>query len=234
MSRPLIGIGAGIQKGEDGFERLYIRIEYADRIWEAGGRPIILPPGPIEPSDYEFLDGYLITGGDDIPGEVYDEPTHSEARVEDPRRLNFELDWLRQTPSDLPVFGICLGCQLINVVRGGSLHQHIPDHLGHDQHRSREVEPITVDPSSYLGQVVGSCAEGETSHHQAINRVGEGLRVVAYAEDGTVEAVEDTDGRWLVGVQWHPERTPGNAATENLFREFIKAARTRMEAKKSA
>ncbi|MBX3096197.1 MAG: gamma-glutamyl-gamma-aminobutyrate hydrolase family protein [Fimbriimonadaceae bacterium] len=234
MSRPVIGIGAGIQKGDDGRERLYIRIEYADRVWEAGGRPVILPPGPIEETDFDFLDGYLITGGDDIPGEEFGEPTHPEATLEDPRRLNFEMDWLKNTPRDMPVLGICLGCQLINVVRGGSLHQHIPDHLGHSQHRSGETETIQVDTSSLLGEMVGEVARGESLHHQAVNRVGENLRVAAHAADGTVEAIEDTSGRWVVGVQWHPERSPDTTTTQNLFREFVAAAKLRKEARESA
>jgi putative glutamine amidotransferase len=227
VNRPVIGIGGVFVTGTDGHERVAIRTEYVDRVWEAGGRPVVLAPGPIAESDFAWLDGYLMAGGGDLPPEQYGEEPHPKTVLEDDRRTRFELEFLRTAPADLPILGVCMGCQAINIVRGGTLVQHLPDVVGDHRHEGGTAEKITVQPDSHLGSIIGPCADGKSYHHQALGRVGEGLRVVAVAEDGTIEAVEDTTGRWLVGVQWHPERSPDAASTQRLFAAFIAAARER-------
>lgn len=227
MIRPVIGIGGVFVTGTDGFERVGIRTEYVERIWEAGGRPVVLAPGPVGEGDLDWLDGYLLAGGGDLPPELYGETPHPMTVLEDDRRTEFELGFLRSAPADLPILGICMGCQAINVMRGGTLVQHLPDVVGDHRHEGGTDEKIAVQPDSFLGLILGPCAEGKSYHHQAIGRVGDGLRVVAFAEDGTIEAVEDTTGRWLIGVQWHPERSPDAASTQRLFAAFVAAATER-------
>lgn len=123
------------------------------------------------------------------------------------------------------MLGICYGCQVVNVLRGGSLDQHLPDGLGHDEHTGGTMQKYVVNVDSRLSQSTETAViEGKSYHHQAVGRLGEGLWVTAKSEDGTVEAIEANDRPWLVGVQWHPERTPDDPATQRLFKRFVQAA----------
>jgi putative glutamine amidotransferase len=110
---------------------------------------------------------------------------------------------------DMPILAICRGSQLLNVARGGDLVQHLPEVVGDDKHKVVPglfaTHDVAVDPESRLGSLVGPAARVDSHHHQGIGRVGEGLDVVAHADDGTAEAVEDRDRRFTVGVLWHPE-----------------------------
>jgi putative glutamine amidotransferase len=123
---------------------------------------------------------------------------------------------------DLPVLAICRGIELLNVVRGGNLVEHIPDVVGHEEHRevvgTFSQHPVRVDPDSKLGEVRGDVM---SHHHQGLGAVGGGLREVAWAEDGIVEAVEDPDKAFLVGVLWHPEA----GEDMRLFEQLVEAAR---------
>jgi putative glutamine amidotransferase len=130
-------------------------------------------------------------------------------------------------PTGKPILGICYGCQFINVLSGGKLVQHLTDH---------RVEPkgplphaLNLNPESMVAQACGGAQfEADSSHHQAIETLGEGLRVAGHAMDGTIEAIESANGRWLLGVQWHPERTPESPHTQALLRAFVEeAARSR-------
>lgn len=224
MSKPIIAITCrSMERGDDPLGRLVLDRKYADRVQEAGGIPIVIPPDTEVEALAGLIDGLIIPGGDDLDAGLWGEPNHPDVKNEDPRRTKTELRLMRALPKSAPVLGICYGCQLINVAHGGSLIQHLPDRLGDDRHRGDSWQRYQVDVQSRLGKIIGDHAEGKSWHHQAVDRVGENLRVTAHHEDGTIEALESTEDRWLVGVQWHPERSEDSAATPLLFAAFIEA-----------
>lgn len=224
--KPVIGITAGTRenpKTGNKFGRLVLNMEYVERVAEWGGVPLVLPPGTDAEALSGMIDGLLVTGGNDIAASEYGEAPHPENSQEDPRRFALERElWARIDPA-MPVLGICYGCQFLNIVHGGTLDQHLPDTLGDDRHSGDPVQSYEVNTESRLGEIVGKHAEGKSSHHQAVGRLGEGLTVTARHEDGTVEALERTDDRWVIGVQWHPERSPSET-TDRLFEAFIQRA----------
>ena len=130
----------------------------------------------------------------------------------------------RALERDLPVLAICRGVEVLNVARGGDLVQHLPEVVGHEEHRAVPGEfsehAVRVDPSSRIGTVHGAV---KSHHHQGVGRIGDGLREVAWAEDGTVEGLEDPDKTFVVGVLWHPE----SGEDQRLFEQLVEAARAR-------
>ena len=236
MDRPVIGITTSCGPDPNDpwpTERLYVNRLYADCILAAGGAPILLTKQTPVDVALALADGLLIPGGDDIDAAYFGQQNHPMAKLEDPERFEYERDLLGAWPSDAPVLGICYGCQALNVLKGGDIEQHIPDR-SQTKHTEGVVQTYDIDPASRLAGVLGTTApRGKSFHHQAIDRVGQGLRIVARAEDGTVEAVEGTDDRWLFGVQWHPERTPDDPATRRLFEALVEAARE-FKARRSA
>lgn len=203
-------IGINTHVDEQGRYRLDAR--YVEMIRAAGGEPVILPLAP----SLEGIDGLLLTGGDDIRGRRWGESNHPRARLLHPakEKSDFALVGAAERRG-LPILAVCYGMQLLNVARGGSVIQHLPAHAKLAAHGVR------VEPDSRLGALLGTRARVNSRHHQAIGRIGRGLRVTARATDGTVEAIEATNGRFVVGVQWHPERM-GSAA---LARAFVRACR---------
>lgn len=198
---------------------------YAQAIVDAGGVPLVVPPVADMDIVASLVDGWLIPGGDDLDPSLWGEARHSQASLQDGTRYAAERQLFDALPPETPVLGICYGCQVLNVLRGGSLDQHLPDTVGHEEHAGGTLQAYAVERDSLLARSAGTTTmEGKSYHHQAIGRTAEGLRVVARAEDGTVEAVEATDRPWLVGVQWHPERSPDDAATRRLFKRFVEAA----------
>jgi gamma-glutamyl-gamma-aminobutyrate hydrolase PuuD len=123
---------------------------------------------------------------------------------------------------DLPLLGVCRGMQLLNVALGGTLIQHLPDRIGNETHQSAPAEfsrrAVTVQPDSRLGGILGERPEVLCYHHQAVDRIGAGLRPVAWSEDGAVEALELPGARFALGVQWHPEADPTDG---RLFRALV-------------
>ncbi len=226
--KPIIGITVDCQHDpEDARTRgkLELNWNYAQGIVDAGGVPILIPPTADMTVLSKIIHGWLIPGGDDIDATKFGEENHPKVSLQDPARYEGERKLLDAIDPDLPVFGICYGCQFLNVARGGSLIQHLPDVVGHETHTGGTLQDYEVVPESKLHAVVGSeKIRGKSYHHQAINRIGDGLTVVSNAEDGTVEAIEASDRPWLIGVQWHPERTLADSESKNLFAEFVKAA----------
>jgi putative glutamine amidotransferase len=209
-----------------------LRPEYVSFIERAGGEPVLVPPD--EHADEPWAsshkgDGLLLTGGGDIDPARYGQARHPKASPLDRRREAAEFAWFNWADrAGVPVLGICLGCQVINVARGGSLHQHLGDLPGIANHAGQGAEPIhdAAVCGPLLGRIVGPCPTGLTSRHkQAVDAVGRGLVVAARAGDGIIEAVEDAAGRFVLGVQWHPEDQPDHAATLALAQAFIEAAR---------
>ncbi len=199
---------------------------------EAGGIPLLIPPMADMDGIAGLIDGWLIPGGDDIDAKHFGEENHPKVELQDPARFEGEARLYKAIPDDLPVLGICYGCQFLNVIRGGSLIQHLPDVVGHEQHTGGTMQKYEVDPASKLGGVIGtSVIEGKSYHHQAVGNLGADLTITSRSEDGTVEAVEATDRPWVIGVQWHPERTFEDPPTRKIFDTLIQSATAYKESK---
>ncbi len=227
-TRPVIGITVDCKQDPDDPRsggKLTLNWNYAEAVTLAGGVPILIPPTADMEVISKIIHGLLIPGGDDIDACRFGEQNHSKVELQDPARFEAESRLFAKLPEDLPIFGICYGAQFINVVRGGTLIQHLPDVVGHEAHTGGTLQSYAVDPRSKLSKAI-ECTEmsGKSYHHQAVKDLGTGLKVVATNEDGTIEAIEATDRPWMVGVQWHPERTLEDEATKKLFQDFIKAA----------
>ncbi|HEV7864813.1 MAG TPA: gamma-glutamyl-gamma-aminobutyrate hydrolase family protein [Acidimicrobiia bacterium] len=206
---------------------------YIDAVLRAGAIPFVLPV--MDPDDAELallaLDGLLLTGGGDVDPARYGADPVPEVYGLDPGRDAFEVALIAAAArAGLPVLGICRGSQILNVGLGGTLIQHVPAITGRDHClRDRAYEPVhgvIVAPGSLLESVVGGADVAVNSlHHQAVDRLGAGLRAVAWAEDGIVEGVESSGGpgRFL-GVQWHPELLAGRPAHERLFTWLVTEA----------
>jgi putative glutamine amidotransferase len=227
--KPIIGITAEPkQDPEDARTRgsIVLNWNYAQAVADAGGVPLIVPPMADMREVADLIDGWLIPGGADIDACRFGQENHPKAELQDPSRFAGEKALFESVPENMPVLGICYGCQFINVIRGGDLIQHLPDVEGTTKHTGGEVQSYRLDEGSQLSQLFESEeVAGKSYHHQAVDRAGEGLKVVARNEDGTVEAIEATDRPWLIGVQWHPERTLEDEAMRKLFEAFVSAAR---------
>jgi putative glutamine amidotransferase len=199
---------------------------YVDAVVRAGGLPFVLPV--LDPDDAEAallaLDGLLLTGGGDVEPSLYGALPVPEVYGLDPGRDSSEMALVRAAArAGLPVLGICRGSQVLNVALGGSLVQHVPAVTGVEhclRDRAHEfVHRVRVDPGSILAGVAGGTDVPVNSlHHQAVERLGAGLRAVAWSEDGIIEGIESDDGaNRFLAVQWHPELLAGHDAHERLF-----------------
>jgi putative glutamine amidotransferase len=209
---------------------------YIESLEGEGALVVLLPNG--EPSwadDYlDRLDGLLLTGGDDPHAHLFGEEPHPAIETVDERRDLFEIALVRGARErGLPVLGICRGVQLINIALGGDIYQDIPAQtsgkVGHAQRRTDDGpwHRVEIRPGTLLARILGSDPrEVNSFHHQACRRPGEGLVVSAESpEDGLIEALEEPNQPFFLGVQWHPELTPEREGP--LFRAFLEAARLR-------
>lgn len=204
---------------------------YAAAVRAADGLPLLLPPGAAdvtgEAADaVAVLDGLLLTGGSDVDPARYG--ASADERTDLPRadRDAWEIALVHAAlAAQVPVLAVCRGLQILNVALGGTLHQHLPDTVGHDGHRgmlgSFVGHVVAFAEGSVLATIYGPAVDVPTHHHQGVDRLGKGLVPTAWAEDGLVEAVTLPGQPWLVGVQWHPEQAGGAA----LFTAFVAAAR---------
>ena len=234
LALPRIGLTTSVVRAQWGpwdQSAVVIPSAYLDVVAQAGGLPVLL--APIVPGDVQVaaamavagLDGLVLAGGPDIGPTTYGDAPHPETDAPDPARDAWELALLQAAlAADQPVLAVCRGVQLMNVACGGTLHQHLPEVLGAATHRampgSYSTVPMVVVPGSRLHAIVGEAPVGWCHHHQAIDRLGDGLRVSARAADGTIEGVELDGSRFALGVQWHPEA----AADERLFAALVAAA----------
>ena len=226
---PLIGItveGTHEPENPRSGGSLKLSWNYAQVISDLGGVPILIPPTADPARIADLIDGLLIPGGLDIDASRFDQENHPKAELQDPSRFASEIGIFQRLSPSVPVLGICYGCQFINVAQGGSLIQHIPDVTADESHSGGTLQDYGVSDDSKLASIFQATqVQGKSFHHQSVDRVGEGLRVVAKADDGIIEALESTDRPWMIGVQWHPERTAEDSASQNLFRDFIAAAK---------
>ena len=228
MARPLIGITSyaeEIRWGVWAEEAALVPLAYVRAAEEAGGRPLVVPPSDdgVEET-LDALDGVVFSGGGDLDPELYGAEAHDATDAPRQERDAAELRLLEAAlERDMPVLAICRGSQLLNVARGGDLVQHLPEEVGHEQHRhdpgSFSDHDVKVAADSRLGGLLGDRAAVKSHHHQAFGRIGSGLREVAWAEDGVVEGLEDAGKRFALGVLWHPEEGEDLALFEGLIEE---------------
>ncbi len=218
-------------------EFYYIPKQYVDAVERAGGIPVLVPPTPdAAQAVLAVADGVIVIGGSDIhPSEYGGDATHPDLTKFDLARDRSEIEIMKQLANGepIPTLGICRGMQVMNIAMGGSLHEHVPDILDEDIHRSEvgfwTLQPVQVDPSSRLAEIMEADEVTPTSgHHQAVKVLGDNLRVTAKAADGVIEAIEHTGLPWMMGVQWHPEVTAAEDPTQQrLFDELVAEAARR-------
>ena len=212
---------------------------YVNAVRQGGGRPVLLPPDGDENEASETvagLDGLVVSGGPDIDPARYGKARHPRTQASVPVRDAWDLAVTGQALRlGVPLLAICRGMQVLNVCRGGTLHQHLPDLRGHTRHAGPPngfgLHQVRISPDSALAAMLpdDGFIEVPTHHHQAVDLLGDGLKAVAWEEDGTIEAVEagpsELDGLsgFVLGVQWHPEQ----GSDPRLFTALVNAAAER-------
>jgi putative glutamine amidotransferase len=189
--------------------------QYIEAVTRAGGLAVMIPPQPLTPDQaaslLQGLDGLIITGGADINPARYGHERGPHTQDSEDLRDALEDALLGAARAlGMPILGICRGAQMLNVHLGGTLHQHLPDVVGHDRYRVGDgvfhPEPMSITEGSLLHQILAeSEVPGHVYHHQAIDQVAPGLTVTARGFDGTIQAIEMTDYPFGLAVQWHPE-----------------------------
>lgn len=247
MNKPVIGVTLfRREKNKSNSEYGTINCNYVKAVVDAGGLPLLIPivNQPQDIKHYmDLIDGLLLSGGQDISPEFYNEKPIEELGEIDPTRDRWELKLFQEAyRKKLPLLGICRGMQLINVGLEGSLYQDIYSQYKNSlQHTSKKEEScayhkILIETGSQLEEIL-CCLDSlyvNSYHHQAIKEIGDNLKIVAHSDEGVVEAIEaeDSDQRFLVGVQWHPEDLAGagdNGLTHNCFQQLFKALITAAE-----
>jgi putative glutamine amidotransferase len=233
QKRPLIGINVDVN---DAPREATIPSYYFEAIEKSGGIPVLLPPMKTSTLDLVLkrLDGLLLIGGADYPPASYGAKTESKTQIMSSSRSEFDLNLVKSALKipDLPILGICAGCQLLNITEGGSLVQDIPSkfpqskvtHGGpYDASTGPRMHEVSFSKDSLLDKLYNDASLAvPTSHHQCLGNVASGMKVVARTKDGLPEAIEKDGSRFIVGVQWHPERDFNN--NKALFAEFIRNA----------
>jgi gamma-glutamyl-gamma-aminobutyrate hydrolase PuuD len=232
MSRPLVGLTIGPEHPPTEPSYLRLRTTYARAVEAAGGLPVLIPPLEDSTALYELLgrlDALVFPGGLDVDPAEYGEQRQPRTEV-NPALDHLELAVARWAAnSRVPTLGICRGQQLVNVALGGSLIQHIEAHTQPGR-RSDLHHPIDVARDSRLAGILGETRlEVNSHHHQAVQRLGDGLIAVAWAPDGTIEGLESRSHPWFVAVQFHPEDLVGfHAPSQRLFGALVEAAKGKL------
>jgi putative glutamine amidotransferase len=227
--RPVVGITAGVELASwRAWEAAaaVVPVRYVEAVERAGGRAVLLPPSEegVEET-LASIDGLLCTGGPDLGPALYGAEPHPQTTGVRPERDRGELALLRAALRlGLPVLGICRGMELLDVACGGTLHQHLPEVVGHDRHRGGTAaysrHPVTLAAGSRTRELLDPSVTVPSYHHQGIATVGTGLRAVGWAEDGSVEAIEADGPGFTLGVLWHPEQ----GDDPRLFAALVEAA----------
>ena len=244
-ARPLIGVTTSEVRRAESVEQIpqaeepsrfemALGLTYLRGLEAVGALPVVMPPlgeDAVEPL-LDRIDGLCLSGGPDLDPRNYGAEPHPELGPVEPDLDCFELAVARRADErGMPILAICRGTQTLNVSRGGALHQHLPELSTEIAHRQKAPadeasHAIEVDRDSKLANLLGATAlEVNSFHHQAIERLGDGLVVTAVAPDGTIEAVEDPTRPFLLGVQWHAETLVHRPFEESLFRGFVEACR---------
>ena len=225
--RPLIGISTYREKARWGswdVPAILLPATYADAVASVGGEPVLLPTGATTSAVIDRLDGVILSGGADVEPARYGADPHAAVTVTRPDRDDTEAALLRAAlAAGAPVLAICRGMQLLNVTLGGDLVQHLPDVTpdAHDPGPGAFAErQVRTLEGSRVHRLLGGSAFAHCHHHQAVDRLGDGLTPTAWAADGTIEAVELAGPAWCLGVQWHPEA----GEERRLFGALIEAA----------
>ncbi|MBC7442258.1 MAG: gamma-glutamyl-gamma-aminobutyrate hydrolase family protein [Ramlibacter sp.] len=233
--RPVIGLTTYLEQSQTGVwdvPAAFLPQVYFDSVIRAGGIVVLLPPQPVSPAIagrvLDTLDGLIITGGKDVDPARYGQASHAATDEPRPDRDDWEHELLLGAiDRELPFLGICRGAQMLNVALGGTLHQHLPDVVGHGDYQAGggvfNAVDVVVEPLSRLHGLLDARTEPlavPVYHHQSIDRVGEGLVVTARTLEGVVQAVELAGVPFGVAVQWHPEQD----ADIRLFAGLVDAA----------
>lgn len=240
---PVIGITSYLEQARTGVWDVpasFLPQVYLNGVTDAGGIAVVLPPQPVQPGVAEAIvasiDGLILSGGADIDPARYGQEPHARTGAPRTDRDAFEAALLEAAiAAELPFLGICRGAQVLNVERGGTLIQHLPDEVGDDRYqlgagRFNRIE-VEVEPGSRIGEVLGEDLRvgAHLYHHQAIGEVGAGLTVTSRTADGVIESLELDDVPFGIAVQWHPEE---NTEDRRLFAGLVDAARTHRDARK--
>ena len=233
--QPVIGLTTYLEQARTGVwdvRASFLPAVYFQGVTAAGGVAMLLPPQPVDSDIAERvldgLDGLLITGGKDVDPAAYGQQPHSSTDQPGLQRDAWEFALLDAAlKRDLPVLGICRGAQVLNVALGGTLHQHLPDVIGHSGHRAGNAVftalPVRTVPGTRLAALVGESVDARCYHHQAIAELGEGLVASAWDVDGVIEALELPGHGFVLAVQWHPEESLDDL---RLFSAIVEAARS--------
>jgi putative glutamine amidotransferase len=235
----VIGLCAAVERARFGVwdeVAALLPLSYARSVQRAGGLALMVPPDPLLAEDpaelLDRVDGLVLAGGADVDPASYGDPPHPSTRGTSPERDAFELALLRAAlERDMPVLGICRGMQILNVALGGGIQQHLPDVVGHEDHRHTPGafadHQVRIEPGSLVARVVGREAEPVKSHHhQALDRLGSGVVASGWSvDDDVVEAIELPEQRFALGVLWHPEEDEAS----RVLRALVDEARTRIE-----
>lgn len=231
-SEALIGVTTYAERARFGVwdtEAAVLHNSYVDCLGRAGAAPVLLPPSSADPARLlAAVDGVVLAGGADIDPARYGQVPGPGTGAPCPARDRFEFALLHAAlAAGRPVLAVCRGMQILNIVLGGTLAQHLPDTVGHTGHAPAPARFGTTTartvPGSRVAAILGEQALVRCHHHQALATLGDDLAVTATAPDGTVEAVERAGSAFIMGVQWHPEADPGDL---RLFQALVDAART--------
>jgi putative glutamine amidotransferase len=197
---------------------------YVRAVANAGGAPLLVPPGAAVDETVDRIDGLIFSGGSDLDPELYGETAHEETVGVVRERDDFELRLIHAAlVKDVPLLAICRGSQVLNVALGGGIEQHVPDRVHADTHKQTAGvfadHDVAVLPETRLASILGDHHDVKSHHHQGYGALGTGLREAARAPDGTVEALEDPSRRFTVGVLWHPEEGADLALFEALVEQ---------------
>jgi putative glutamine amidotransferase len=216
--RPVIGLTTYLQQAKTGIwdvHASFLPAIYMQGVNLAGGTAVLLPPQPVDAVErvLDGLDGVIVTGGRDMDPASYGQERHpatDEPVPENRERDAWEIALTRGAiRRGIPVLGICRGAQVMNVALGGTLHQHLPDVIGHTRHQLGNAvfatSAVHTVPGTRLAGLIGESSDAQCYHHQAIDRLGEGLVISAQDSDGVIEAVEIPGDNFVLAVQWHPE-----------------------------